>query len=1059
MPDRNKILMDEALEWEEALDFKKENEEFRDLNLYLRQKINRFTPPEPDPLALTEEDLMEAENCSWSDTWTDDYFDDMPEDLPQDSWECPAEEKGTEEKWNAAAGEWFGEKAEQKQKEEQPAVPAIKVETVNMPFIVSGSQDAHPVDPDIKEHTLFYRDHITENPALLASLVRDTKIGGLQIQLVAGCGSGKTYFSLCEYQKAVFPDYQIIEATPNRIQTEQNGKYGFSAENGELYSVRVITAGSGQSLNSGAKAASSAVYDSLFRLLSWSDQQLSRVVLVVDEAHLLFEARTYRKDALQTVERIAKRVRSTGGTVILMTGTPAKLGGMDFDRIYRMVKTGDNGQPVPETNISSITLGIKNNKKCSMRDMTAWYAEKLIKEGKKPLIRINQKNDISRIAMTLQGKGYHILTLTSDDKTGESAMYRSIMEHDLLPEADAYLVTSILEVGTSITAVEQNGAQCVPDNMAPVFVVRNPKEMDLDMIRQFWARLRFPCETGYVLFNHCDQDDCSGKVPTLQEEVWKYRKNAGANLAAFSRSCTEKGDSRDMQDESLMTSFLQTDHGYSRDDAGIYADAVVSFYRKAYNPAFSRQMFSDEFRLPVTVEECDPAERMELSAENIPEETKQALQECAANHIPVAGIKYDPKKYGTDDEHVTVQKIEQMPGGREILSKLAEIDPLPFRLDGESDESYWNARMQHIEAAVAVTQNGDMSQFRGLKKAAVKRAILSLQSMEEKLALMLVNYYLKYMENRITDPRMTPPSLNEFLPDYMFKAVSFLWNTDDFRDLMLLAKDIAFTRSTWKDTVCLKAGLSHEGCLYINQQIYAVEWNKLDPSSKMYDVEVDPRHFISGAQYHVLRYPEKCFFEEDPAKQTPLYPDGFTGKTLSKETFDTIASMMNRAVRKAGFTGRNRRYTGDMVKQYIMAIYSFKNRDGKMLILGARKRVMLPVPDAVFEKEAIIKQIDYTVRERQTDKSAELCRMMSKYLRVRLLKHYDFSTARWITDTLNQEIDSLMSENKGPRHKFSCRSIFERADRMEELGIFPKKDAGRPEPYMAYFAGQEELLA
>lgn len=76
-------------------------------------------------------------------------------------------------------------------------------------------------------------------------------------------------------------------------------------------------------------------------------------------------------------------------------------------------------------------------------------------------------------------------------------VYQNILEKAALPAADCYIVTSVMEVGTSIRQImDFDGQMHVPDNLVPVYVCRNPDDCDLDDMQQFFARPRFLHRNG-----------------------------------------------------------------------------------------------------------------------------------------------------------------------------------------------------------------------------------------------------------------------------------------------------------------------------------------------------------------------------------------------------------------------------------------------------------------------------------------------------------------------------------------------------------------------------------
>lgn len=1076
-------------DWSEAIAFKEDNEKTRNLRDELRRGATKFQArmdqarldgdPLSDPYALTEHDLMAAEGSNWDDCCEQDadeeYFDSndrfvplIPDHDPMtepivndgnniDAWGFPIDSEAgiidpSQEVYSAydetepPADEPWIMPEEQAESESDAAETVQAPETFEVPD--SFPQDAPVRVKPAKDGIYRYVNHLSDNEELLESLKNDVMEGGKSIGVFSGCGSGKTYFMFCMLQKAIYPKRQLIQATPNKIQSEQNGKLSFTDEFNDVRTVTAVTSSTENKLDKNRGGATSVVYDSLFSMLKWDDQSLRRVVLVIDEAHLLFEARNYRKEALANLWILSDRIKKAGGTVIYMTGTPAKLGGMKFDRKYTCRKTNESGQFVPEMNIRNISLIIKKNKKRNMRDMIVCVAEKLIKEGKKPIFRVNNKKAIQKLQMLFTAKGYKVHTLTSREKTETSDMYRSIMREDKLPEADIYLVTSILEVGTSITAVKTAGGDMRPDNMAPVFVALEPAEMDLDMIRQFWSRLRFPIETGYVLFNHYeDKQDDLDFSPNLSKDVRYFVKNSITRMEAANSGTPGRNRARGMQDENAVFGLIKTQRGYADSEAEAYADGVSLYYRKAYlKNKYAGAMFKREFGLPVSVEVLEDIEKNLEENIVLNEDTKAAILKHAANGVNIAQVFRHLDTWYKPEEVKIVNSIMEMPGGREVLLTLEEIDPSPDMISGEDQDQYRREREALVHAAIDTYENGNSPETREIKKNGLNRAIMSLSGLDQKTALYVVNHYLDVMENMITDKSLTPDTLIGIVPNNTFRTISWLWNTEEFRDLILLARDMAFTRSNWKSVCMMKTKLDHSLCLLLNQQIYAIEWNKLTPDSERYFFEIDPVHFLTGAQYHVLRNPE-MFFKD--AEGNALYPDGFSGKTLSEEKCGELASMMQDAVLNTGIRDRRKRkYTGKMVRQFLTAIYSYKERNGGILILGLRKNLSPNIERAcgAIPKETLASSINECVSKNVPE--LKKAKALTKLLRVRLLAHYDPVTARWITDNLNRTFDiAIASGNWKYGKEFDCMRIFNAADEMVKNGIFPARDESRELPF------------
>ena len=368
----------------------------------------------------------------------------------------------------------------------------------------------------------FYKNFVTENAAILDDIENRIEMKGQKILMTAGCGSGKTFFMLSILSGWVAKNNKMLILTvPNSLQAEQNAKYEFEAAEGTKKHVLPVTGTSKNRIESGFPCYCS-VYDLNAQILDLPVETLSNMVFVVDEAHQLQTAVNYRPKAIQDTLRAANRVAACGGTVIFMTGTPRRLEDCDYDETIRCIKVDDNGNYIPQVNFKDLTVLSRASKQTPMEDCVINALVSILEKGGHPIVRINDKKMISKISLQLKKLSYNVKVLTSADKTcalidGKkrylSDMYENVAENSILPDADCYLVTSVLETGTSITGILRNGVVVQDRTLTPVCVVTKGTQFDLDELMQFFARPRFQIDNAYLILNFVE--DKSKQAPSF----------------------------------------------------------------------------------------------------------------------------------------------------------------------------------------------------------------------------------------------------------------------------------------------------------------------------------------------------------------------------------------------------------------------------------------------------------------------------------------------------------------------------------------------------------------
>lgn len=381
---------------------------------------------------------------------------------------------------------------------------------------------------------ILYKNFITDNQQLINSIMSRIEMRGQRILLTAGCGSGKTHFMLTTLANELANrGKQLVLTVPTSLQAEQNTGYEFIDADGNKKHVRSVTGTSKERITSTYECFCS-VYDLNAQILDLSVEDLAGMVFVVDEAHQLQTAMNYRKVAIENTLKAANRIVECGGTVIFMTGTPRRLEDCDYDDTIRCIKVDDAGNPVPQLNFDNMHVLSRASKATTFDDCVVNELVSILEKGGHPIVRINDKEMIRRISLQLMKLQYKIKVLTSADKTCSlidgrkkysSDVYECVVESNILPDADCYLVTSVLEVGTSITGILRNGAVVKDKTLTPVCVVTKGTQFDLDELAQFFARPRYQIDNAYLLLNFTENNH--KQAPSFGAILSKMAADAG----------------------------------------------------------------------------------------------------------------------------------------------------------------------------------------------------------------------------------------------------------------------------------------------------------------------------------------------------------------------------------------------------------------------------------------------------------------------------------------------------------------------------------------------------
>jgi len=785
----------------------------------------------------------------------------------------------------------------------------------------------------MEKQTLYFERHISDSEENIEVIVDACRQKSASILLTAPCNSGKTYAMLHCVARELEGERRIILAVPNTVQAEQEGQ---KDEEGN-YSIIPVTGTSGTDFSiSDAPAVS--VYDSLYRLQGMED--LGRIILAIDEAHLLIEARDWRRKAISSVLSVAGAVQAAGGTVIYMTGTPDKLGHMRFDSEIAFFRVDENGDPCPLTMAEQIHLVGTHG---SMKDSIARVISQETENRNKVLVRYNNKQDLQDIAAGLREHGVKAAVLTADEKgyiicddgsiSYDSPVYEHIIRDSVLPaDFDAYLFTSILEVGTSIKGFrDRDGSISQPEDIICLYACHRPEDCDLDKIQQFFSRVRYPFRSGYILFH--GRKECDRPARTYEElySAISYEAKLRAEdysqseFLAFSRNLHGEKDQ-----ENLNRDTAEGHVRYAVDSAAVSASAWKAFYQQGYyNQQFFAERLEERFGIPVS---CSSLEKEE--------DTIHVEHEVRACSIDAA-----------------------------VRQVLEDVFQSPFRTDNFRKailrETGINFKEQNI--ASMLEHSSDVAVARKLLSATRDAAMIHDVDIREAAAIGI--HFMENPDRAYTDNGRCISDIGKEMEEQAYMEIGrwtadrVLFITGDavsdlseesrmlircieknqakykyFRDICRLRSGYITSNRDWKSLCTYFASHRTAECKMRYTMEMAIVRNTLKPGTPMYHKHVSLNQ-IAGAEYDLIRNPQGRFFD---AEGNDIFPDGMIGKTVSPERLKLMAAQFCSRICELTHKHTTRQYSPNMVKMQIKAIYRCSiKKNGTMEVRGLRTNLTL----------------------------------------------------------------------------------------------------------------------
>ncbi len=480
-----------------------------------------------------------------------------------------------------------------------------------------------------------YDKYITDSTELTAKIADMCAYNetGIRFLFQAMPGGGKTHFvckDLPQLIKAKTDNKKtIVIACPNNIQAHQNrrqyGTFAVAGDSSDKFNFNRIN-----------KIPYTAVYECVTALVNKPAAELKNCILIIDEAHQLLTEGDYR--SFSGVMAAIDAVYSVGGVVCMMTATPRPI-------MYLMPYSAfiaAERKDAKKTNIRNIEyISVDTRKQIKAYDVMLDEIRAAKNAGHMAVVRYQSKEDIKKARKQLEAEGLTVEILTADckekaqDEDGnwyyKSQVYAGLIQHGTIPAAaDCLLVTSVLEVGTSIIGVVNRGGEIVQDaDLTPIFVCSRA-DTDIDKMLQFFARFRFPINQAKVICSKCQN-------PT-QDPV---DLSEGADAIAVKNAVNLY-----LRRDALATAFskvrfrrlLKSWHGHI-DGQGItadgkidmpliWADAVQRYFGLVYRQEGAAQVIlKNEFGVPVVVRTEDKARKSKPNKSiKIPAEAKDAFR-------------------------------------------------------------------------------------------------------------------------------------------------------------------------------------------------------------------------------------------------------------------------------------------------------------------------------------------------------------------------------------------------------------------------------------------------
>lgn len=471
-------------------------------------------------------------------------------------------------------------------------------------------------------------------------LTENQYISGLNIEikhqlthLEAPTGRGKTTFII----EALAKKLKIIMVCPVKVQVAQ-----LAHDFRDKPKVQCITGKEGSNAISGDIII--CVYDKLKGLLD-SGRHFSSYMLVIDEAHKMYQAASYRRNALSVL--LDAITNGSFKQVLTVSATfQPDIFPFNFDEQI-VIEHQHEHQP----DISVIYYKKKPLMEQSLLTITP-------SEGKVAIIRINNKKQIELAKIGFELRGFKVLVIYSDIQKSQAVI--DFLETSLISGYDIVLTTSLLDEAINIKN----------ENIESVHLFH---KLHCDEIKQFVGRCRKSVPDVYL---HLLNSELNYSEVSFQTERERVERLCETSLDFCNQLATSRNDfSKTVRqiNETVKSHHSFTPLYYDYQDNEAPSIDKVSILAKLYSLSMDEQYKSDQSLgqslvdlkcfdsielVDSEIEESDTAtdSLIEQATEIQLAEREKAIEECINE---MSELKSDDEKLSFGDVDSIAEKYEQ----------------------------------------------------------------------------------------------------------------------------------------------------------------------------------------------------------------------------------------------------------------------------------------------------------------------------------------------------------------------------------------------------------------
>lgn len=257
-----------------------------------------------------------------------------------------------------------------------------------------------------------FKQHLSEHQAMIWTELQAKKT----LYIDAPTGSGKTYL-IAELAKLAAVKVDLVMPTTALAMQQHNLALGIASATGTA---------SLSDEQRGARVLATC-YESIAKA-----SQRGALLLVVDEAHELATAYTYRANAVQLVQRYSTNYEY----VVYLSGSMFPiLRDENRDRVLRFAPEQPRAVPY---SLVTLPIGEKDSD----------FFRATIQAGALNVFYKNDKAELVALAEVLRGRGLKVALVTADTKAGDA--YEGIVNDSTLVGFDVLLTTCLIQAGVNI---------------------------------------------------------------------------------------------------------------------------------------------------------------------------------------------------------------------------------------------------------------------------------------------------------------------------------------------------------------------------------------------------------------------------------------------------------------------------------------------------------------------------------------------------------------------------------------------------------------------------------